>query len=210
MSLDRRRFLALAAVTSTTLAGCTGGGDTPTATRTATRTATSTPTAGGGGAGGPTPTATADPTPTATGDSTPTGKPTSTTPGEPTPTATRSPTAGGTPTPTATPTPTGTATATPDADQTVVVGPNDTFRFQPADFTIAAGDTVVWTWDSGGHNVRPSATPDGAGWSGTPGGDGTTYDAGYTHRHTFDVTGTYEYYCAPHRSLGMTGSFTVE
>lgn len=55
-----------------------------------------------------------------------------------------------------------------------------------------------------------ASTPEDSTWSGTPGGDGTTYDTGYVYEYTFEVAGEYEYYCAPHRSLGMTGSFTVE
>lgn len=110
---------------------------------------------------------------------------------------------------TATASSTPTAAATPTAGQTVVVGPDGDFAFSPSSFEVAAGETVVWTWDSSNHNVRPSAQPDDADWSGTPGTDGSTYDEGYTYAHTFEVAGAYEYYCAPHRSLGMTGSFEV-
>lgn len=137
--------------------------------------------------------------------------PTASEPAAGSPTATSSP--GSTETPTATPTetaaPATTTTSSATAEQVVRVGPNGEFSFAPSSFEIAAGETVRWTWDSSGHNVRPSVTPDGADWPGTPGGDGTLYDAGYTYSFTFEVTGTYEYYCAPHRSLGMTGAFTV-
>lgn len=104
----------------------------------------------------------------------------------------------------------GTPTATRTPEQVVIVGPNGTFRFDPEAFSIAAGATVRWEWEDDGHNVRPSSTPDGSAWSGTPGGDDTTYDEGYTYEYTFEVPGEYEYYCAPHRSVGMTGAFTVE
>lgn len=196
MSLDRRRFVSLVAGGMAGIAGCTGGDDTPTPTDadspTSTPTSTATPTAATGGSGGASPTHTADPSPTHT------------------PTATDSPTPTEPDTETPTDTPTPTASRTNAADQRVVVGPAGTFTFDPSEFAIAAGDTVVWTWDSGGHNVRPASTPAASGWGGTPGGDGTTYDEGYTHRYTFDAPGEYEYYCAPHRSLGMTGTFTVE
>jgi plastocyanin len=143
----------------------------------------------------PTPTATATPEPTTT--ATPTE-------GE----ATSTETATASPTPSSTPTPT--QTTTDGAVQEVVVGPNGSLSFAPESFRIAAGDTVQWTWDAGGHNVKPSSTPGGADWSGTPGGEFETYDSSYTYSHTFDVAGAYEYYCAPHQSAGMTGSFTVE
>ncbi|MFB6308299.1 MAG: plastocyanin/azurin family copper-binding protein, partial [Haloarculaceae archaeon] len=111
------------------------------------------------------------------------------------------------PTDTTTSTPTDTATPTPAGDQIVEVGV-DGFNFGPDSFTISTGDTVTWVW--GNHNVVPATTPDGAEWSGTPGAPDRTFDSGYTYSHTFEVAGTYEYYCAPHRSVGMTGSFTVE
>lgn len=145
------------------------------------------------------------------GTDSPTAEPTS----EPTGTATatssaETPTATETPGETATPTETATATPAVDPDQTVTVGPDGDFSFEPKSFTVATGDTVQWVWDSGGHNVRPGEIPSDSTWDGTPGGGGTTYAEGYTYHYTFEVAGSYGYYCAPHRSLGMTGSFTVE
>lgn len=181
MRYSRRRYLALAAVGAVGLAGCTGG-DTES-----------------GDTPGGSPTA----TPTATGRATRTDGETAT------PTETDTPTESDTPTETETPTETDTPTPTPES-QTVVVGPDGRLVFDPDEFTISAPATVTWTWDSSGHNVRPSSTPSGSDWSGTPGGEGTTYDADHEYEHTFTETGTYEYYCAPHRGAGMTASFTVE
>jgi plastocyanin len=126
-------------------------------------------------------------------------------------TATATPTATGTETATATgtATPTATETATPTAAQTVTVAADGKFRFAPESFDVAAGETVRWVWRGGGHNVVAASTPDGADWSGTPGAPDELYDSGYEYERAFDVTGTYEYYCAPHRSLDMVGSFTV-
>jgi len=184
--MDRRRFLraAAAAGVPVALAGCTGDGD-------------------DGGDGGGDPTATDEPTATATEE--PTNSPTATDGATDSPTPTDEPTATETPTATAEPTPT--ATATPEPDQRVVVAPDGRLRFDPESFTVSAGDTVLWEWASGGHNVSPDVQPDGADW---PGDDDTLYSSGHTHVHTFDVTGTYEYFCQPHRSSGMRGSFTVE
>jgi len=111
-------------------------------------------------------------------------------------------------TPTETPSPTPTETPA-SATQVVEVGAGDGFRFAPESFEIAVGETVRWVWEVGGHNVTPDETPGGADWSGTPGGDSETYDAGHEYAHTFEAAGEYTYYCAPHRSVGMTGSFTV-
>ncbi|MBO4248706.1 halocyanin [Halomicrobium sp. IBSBa] len=125
----------------------------------------------------------------------------------PTPTATDTPTDTPTATDTPTPTPTDTPTATPTVAQTVTVAPEGRLRFSPESFEISAGETVRWVWQAGGHNVAPDTTPEESDWSGTPGTD--TYASGYTHVYTFETTGTYEYYCVPHRGSGMTASFEV-
>jgi len=177
--MRRRLFLASLGVA---LAGCSGGG---------TQTED-----GGGGDGGSEPTGTATATETATGTTT-------------TATETVTGTPGDTATATETATATATATATPTAAQTVEVAAGGEFRFAPESFEVAAGETVRWIWRGGGHNVVAQSTPDGADWTGTPGAPDELYDSGYEYERAFDVAGTYRYYCAPHRSLGMTGSFTV-
>ena len=123
-------------------------------------------------------------------------------------TATTATTTAATESPTTQPT-----TTTAEAAQssvTVTVGPGGDLRFDPETFRLAAGGTVTWEWDSSGHNVRPSSQPDGADWSGTAGGDARTYSAGHSYEYTFETTGSYEYYCSPHRDFGMVASFTVE
>jgi len=92
---------------------------------------------------------------------------------------------------------------------TVRVAPDGNLRFDPETFRLAAGGTVTWEWDAPGHNVIADTVPDGSDWEGTPGGTGETYDRGYSYEYTFEVTGDYEYYCAPHRNFDMVGSFTV-
>jgi plastocyanin len=149
---------------------------------------------GDSGESSPTETATATQAPGSTATATPTDSVT---------TATE--TATPTPTETATPTPTGTPV---DADQEVAVAPGS-FSFDPETFEVPVGSTVLWVWKAGGHNVKPTATPEDSDWSGTPGDDGTTYSSGYEYAYRFEVSGEYEYHCVPHQSVGMTGSFTV-
>jgi len=174
------------------LAGCGGGDGTP-ADDSGTDTQSPSP------SGGDTQSGTTRPPGTPSPDDTPTASPT---PGD-------TPTGG--PTPTGTPTPTATPTATPrDAAQVVEVSPDGSFAFEPESFEVTTGETVVWVWRGGGHNVRVDSKPDGSDWSGTPGGDGDTYSSGDTHSHTFTTPGDYEYYCGPHRSCcDMEGTFTV-
>lgn len=91
----------------------------------------------------------------------------------------------------------------------VAVGPGGDLVFDPETLEIPPGTTVRFVWESDLHNVVVDGQPDDADWSGTAGGPGETYDTGHEHTHTFDVEGTYEYYCAPHRSSGMTGTVVV-
>ncbi|MFC7133552.1 MULTISPECIES: plastocyanin/azurin family copper-binding protein [Salinibaculum] len=183
--MHRRQVLRTAAAAlAAGIAGCGGGdgGDTPTDGTTATETTTATPTG----------------TPTVTASPTETGTPTA----GATPTETPSETA--TETPAATPT----ATATGPQTQLVTVGA-DGLRFRPESFTIAVGDTVRWEWRGDNHNVTPNEIPSASSWQGTTADDQYVYDAGHVYEHTFEVAGEYTYYCDPHRSAGMTGSFTV-
>ncbi|WP_226007166.1 plastocyanin/azurin family copper-binding protein [Natrinema salinisoli] len=92
--------------------------------------------------------------------------------------------------------------------QVVEVAP-DGFQFDPESFEIDAGETVHWIWMDSGHNLRVRAKPEGSDWKGTPGTASDTYDEGYEHGHTFEEPGEYRYYCAPHQTLGLEGSFTV-
>ena len=120
------------------------------------------------------------------------------------------PTGGEDASPTATPDAGGeTATPPPDPDQRVAVGAG--LNFDPDSFEISVGETVLWEWVGSGHSVKydDGDVPPGTDWDGTEGDRTDTYGEGHVHFHTFEVAGHYDYYCVPHRSNGMTGSFTV-
>ncbi|MFB6177929.1 MAG: plastocyanin/azurin family copper-binding protein, partial [Halobaculum sp.] len=87
------------------------------------------------------------------------------------------------------------------------VAPQGALKFDPADFTIQAGETVRWEWQASGHNVAVESQPSGADW---PGHADQLYGSGHTYEYTFEVEGTYDYFCEPHKDFGMVGSFTVE
>ncbi len=91
----------------------------------------------------------------------------------------------------------------------VAVGPGGELVFDPESLEIPPGTTVRFVWESDLHNVVVDEQPADADWSGTAGAPGATYDTGHEYSHTFDVEGTYEYYCAPHRASGMTGTVVV-
>jgi halocyanin-like protein len=69
---------------------------------------------------------------------------------------------------------------------------------------VSSGTTVTWEWtgEGGAHNV---VHEDGDFDSGSAvDSDSETYE------YTFDSTGTYEYYCSPHETVGMKGVVVVE
>jgi plastocyanin len=105
------------------------------------------------------------------------------------------------------------------ANHTVTVGPpGNAFSFSPADITIAAGDTVTWTYAGGGapHNVvsdpgsvtsfRCANGCDGAGGNGAPS------SSAWSATVTFPTAGTIGYFCEVHGAAGgqgMAGTVTV-
>lgn len=97
-------------------------------------------------------------------------------------------------------------------------------RFDPAEVTIESGETVTWENDS---NVPHTASayeqslPEGAAYFAS--GDYESEQAvrqstsarGFlerdeTYQYTFEVTGTYRYFCLPHEENGMIGNIIVE
>ncbi|PYJ44155.1 MAG: hypothetical protein DME80_07055, partial [Verrucomicrobia bacterium] len=94
-------------------------------------------------------------------------------------------------------------TAARAATVTVMVGPN-CFCFSPSEVTISPGDTVRWTWSSGGHSTTSGnpCTPNGL-W------DSGILNQGAMFTHTFNSVGSFPYFCSPHCSEGMTGMVTV-
>jgi len=80
-------------------------------------------------------------------------------------------------------------------------------RFEPADVTIGAGETVTWEWPEGSldHNIVPD---DGT----VPATSGEPTDGPDSHIYTFDTPGVYHYYCATHGApggVGQSGTVTV-
>src|SRR5690606_27282981 len=96
---------------------------------------------------------------------------------------------------------------------TAFAGP---FRFEPAELTIAPGDTVTFVNGGGFHNVvsdpgsivtfRCADGCDGAGGNGDPS------SADWSATVTFPVAGTAPYFCEVHGApggIGMAGLITV-
>jgi plastocyanin len=108
-----------------------------------------------------------------------------------------------------------------DGPTTVAAGPDNRNVFDPDEVTVSVGDTVVWEFESAGHNVV--AWPDGPDQVSIPeGADGfgsveeggnyftTLVEQGDTYEHTFETAGEYTYVCGPHAGVGMVGTVVVE
>lgn len=78
--------------------------------------------------------------------------------------------------------------------------------FTPAQLTISAGDTVVWTNSEGNHNVNGTQTT----YPSNPESFGNDVGVGWTFSHVFTLPGTYDYQCDPHVDFGMVGQVVVE
>ncbi|RRJ31979.1 cupredoxin domain-containing protein [Halocatena pleomorpha] len=100
--------------------------------------------------------------------------------------------------------------------------------FTPDHYTTSVGETVVWgNTNSRAHSVTAyeNAIPDEAdyfasggfdtttaareSWREHNGRDGGKILTGQTYSHTFEVPGTYSYFCIPHEKV-MTGVIVVE
>lgn len=74
--------------------------------------------------------------------------------------------------------------------------------FDPSEVTITTGTTVRWTNQT---SIEHTVTPrDHSEWS-----RAVLDQSGETFEHTFQNTGTFDYFCEPHEST-MTGTITVQ
>lgn len=70
---------------------------------------------------------------------------------------------------------------------------------------VKPGQEVKWVWETDGHNIVVESKPDDSDWEGHE----PLEDTGFEYSHTFETTGTYEYFCEPHKSLGMVATIEV-
>ena len=82
----------------------------------------------------------------------------------------------------------------------------NSYYFNPVGMHVDPGTTVTFINHSGTHSstAYPDRIPEDAeAWgSGTMAGDDE-------FEHTFEVEGTYDYYCVPHESFGMVARIVV-
>ena len=76
--------------------------------------------------------------------------------------------------------------------------------FSPQSVSVVVGDTVKWVWVDGSHTTTSGIIPGGAlTWSHPLDAANTSFSLAITH------SGTYNYFCIPHQSFGMTGTINA-
>lgn len=89
------------------------------------------------------------------------------------------------------------------SDQPVVAMQNN--AFDPVGLHVEPGTTVRFELEEGSHSATAYADRIPA--------DAEPFDSGVidagSFEHTFEVPGTYDYYCIPHESMGMVGRIVV-
>lgn len=114
---------------------------------------------------------------------------------------------------TPTKTPTATPTETPPGNRITMTGTNAAglLYFNPVGLYVEPGETVTWKGENGQHSTHAfhpdtgseRRIPDGAEpWSSSVISYGT-------FEHTFEVEGTYDYYCGVHYNHSMVGRIVV-
>lgn len=98
-------------------------------------------------------------------------------------------------------------------NEVMMVTEGSDYYFEPIGLHVEPGTTVTWVNESGAHsstaysedNGKTQMIPDEAeSWD-----SGILSESGATFEHTFEVEGTYNYYCTPHETLGMVGRIVV-
>ncbi|QLH79980.1 halocyanin [Halosimplex rubrum] len=96
-----------------------------------------------------------------------------------------------------------------------MVTDGDQYYFDPIGLFVEPGTTATWVNVSGAHSTVAYAESndqaettripsDAEPWSSE-----VLSEADATFEHTLETTGTYDYFCGPHKSLGMIGRLVV-
>lgn len=89
------------------------------------------------------------------------------------------------------------------------------YYFDPIGLAVDPGTTVTFRNESGSHSATAYQADNGyASTTRIPAGaesfnSGTLTTEGETFDHTFETEGTYDYFCIPHKTLGMIGRIVV-
>lgn len=105
---------------------------------------------------------------------------------------------------------------TPEETIVAMETEGDEYYFDPIGLFVESGETVTFRLESGSHSstayeagngpAEVTRIPENAeAWD-----SGTLSEQGDTFDHTFDVAGTYDYFCIPHKTLEMVGRIVVD
>ena len=87
------------------------------------------------------------------------------------------------------------------------------FVFVPDTVNISVGDTVRWTWATGGHSVTSGDPCTVNGQFCSPNNmncaAGALSNTGFVYEFTFAQAGSFSYFCFAHCAFGMTGVVNV-
>jgi plastocyanin len=92
---------------------------------------------------------------------------------------------------------------------------NGRYSFDPIGLFVKPGETVTWVNESGAHSTTAYEKGNGPASvtripeNATAWNSGILSEQGATFEQTFEVTGTYDYFCIPHKVLGMIGRIVV-
>lgn len=89
------------------------------------------------------------------------------------------------------------------------------YYFDPIGLFVEPGTTVTWQNESGSHSATAYKEGNGPATvtripeSAEAWDSGILTEQGATYQYRFDTTGTYDYFCTPHKTLGMVGRIVV-
>ena len=122
---------------------------------------------------------------------------------------------GGEPTTTETEETDGSGDSNAGSNTVMMVTEGSEYYFDPIGLFVESGETVTFEIQSGSHSATAykqgtslaevTRIPEGAEAFNSE----TLSEQGATYEHTFETTGTYDYFCIPHKSLGMVGRIVV-
>lgn len=123
------------------------------------------------------------------------------------------------PTDTETSTPTKTVSPRPsstgDERTVLMVTEGSEYFFDPIGLFVQPGETVTWEIRNDLHSSTAYKKGNGPAETTRIPEDADTWNSdilqekGATFQHTFEVEGTYDYFCIPHKTLGMVGRLVV-
>ncbi|MFB6236733.1 MAG: plastocyanin/azurin family copper-binding protein [Halopenitus sp.] len=108
-----------------------------------------------------------------------------------------------------------TADGSADSNTVMMVTDGSQYYFDPIGLFVEPGETVTFEIKNGSHSATAykkgtstasvTRIPEGAEAFNSE----TLSEKGATYEHTFETPGTYDYFCIPHKSLGMVGRIVV-